>query len=103
MLLIDRLWEILDLETEMEGVYRGYQTVSGFAMTELNGLPSEGEQFEFHHQKFEIIDMDGRRIDKVLVTPQTQEETPPRRKRRAAKTMNDDATCEKTNAKAQRR
>ena len=74
MLLIDRLWEVLDLETEMEGVYRGYQTVSGFAMTELNGLPSEGEQFEFHHQKFEIIDMDGRRIDKVLVTPQTQEE-----------------------------
>ncbi|MFP4395448.1 MAG: hemolysin family protein [Anaerolineales bacterium] len=73
MLPIDRLWEILDLETEMEGVYRGYQTVSGFAMTELNGIPSEGEQFKFYNQKFEIIDMDGRRIDKVLVTPQTQE------------------------------
>ena len=73
MLHIDRLWEILDLETEMEGVYRGYQTVSGFAMNELDGIPTEGEQFEFHNQKFEIIDMDERRIDKVLVTPQTQE------------------------------
>ncbi len=74
MLLVDRLWEILDLETEMEGAYRGYQTVSGFAMNELDGIPSEGKQFEFHQHKFEIIDMDGRRIDKVLVTPQTQEE-----------------------------
>ncbi len=74
MLHIDQLWKILGIETEMEGIYRGYQTVSGFVMTELGGIPSEGEQFEFHNQIFEIIDMDGRRIDKVLVTPPTQED-----------------------------
>jgi putative hemolysin len=72
LLRINRLWEVLDLEAEMEGIYRGYQTVSGFVMTELDGIPNEGEHFEFHGQRFEIVDMDGHRVDKVLVTPQHQ-------------------------------
>jgi putative hemolysin len=76
LLHIDRLWEVLGLDAEMEGVYRGYQTVSGFVMTKLDGIPSEGEQFEFYGQTFEIMDMDGRRIDKVLVTSQAEKLTP---------------------------
>ncbi len=67
MLRIDRLWEALDLEDEMGDRYRGYQTVSGFVMTELEGIPTEGEHFDFHELRFEIMDMDGRRVDKVLV------------------------------------
>lgn len=70
LLHINRLWSILDLEAEMVDDYRGYQTVSGFVMSELGGIPSEGAHFEFRGQRFEIVDMDGRRIDKVLVTPQ---------------------------------
>jgi putative hemolysin len=73
LLYINRLWEVLDLEAEMEGIYRGYQTVSGFVMTELDGIPSEGEHFDFHGHRFEIVDMDGHRVDKVLVTSQHQE------------------------------
>ncbi len=73
LLHVNRLWEALNLKREMEAVYRGYQTVSGFVMTKLDGIPSEGEHFEFHGQRFEIIDMDGHRVDKVLVTPQRQE------------------------------
>lgn len=72
LLRVNRLWEVLDLEAEMEGIYRGYQTVSGFVMTELDGIPNEGEHFEFHGQRFEIVDMDGHRVDKVLVTPHRQ-------------------------------
>jgi putative hemolysin len=72
LLRINRLWEVLDLEAEMEGIYRGYQTVSCFVMKELDGIPNEGEHFEFHGQRFEIVDMDGHRVDKVLVTPQPQ-------------------------------
>jgi putative hemolysin len=72
LLHVNRLWEVLDLEAEMEDVYRGYQTVSGFVMTELDGIPNEGEHFEFHGQQFEIMDMDGHRVDKVLVTPRQQ-------------------------------
>ena len=70
LLRVNRLWEVLGLEAEMAGIYRGYQTVSGFVMTELDGIPNEGERFEYHGQRFEIIDMDGHRVDKVLVTPQ---------------------------------
>ena len=69
LLHVNRLWAVLGLEKEMEDIYRGYQTVSGFVMTKLDGIPNEGEQFEFHRHRFEIIDMDGHRVDKVLVTP----------------------------------
>jgi putative hemolysin len=75
LLHINRLWEILNLKAEMEDDYRGYQTVSGFVMAELDGIPTEGKNFEFRNQQFEIVDMDGRRIDKVLVTPQHQEDS----------------------------
>ncbi|MGC9523423.1 MAG: hemolysin family protein [Anaerolineae bacterium] len=68
LLRVDRLWEELDLEKEVDGIYRGYQTVSGFVMTELEGIPSEGDRFTWHGLRFEVIDMDGRRIDKVLVS-----------------------------------
>jgi putative hemolysin len=68
LLRIDRLWEVLDLENEMEEIYRGYQTVSGFVTAQLDGLPTEGEAFSSHGLRFEVIDMDRRRIDKVLVT-----------------------------------
>ncbi len=74
MLHVNRLWDILNLKAEMEKEYRGYQTVSGFVMAELDGLPTEGKRFSFHDQQFEIIDMDGRRIDKVLVIPGGREE-----------------------------
>ncbi len=39
MLRIDSLWELLDLDEEIDSPYRGYQTVSGFVMTELEGIP----------------------------------------------------------------
>ena len=74
MLRVDRLWEVLDLEKEMDDIYRGYQTVSGFVMTELDEIPDEGEHFTFHGMRFEVIDMDGRRIDKVLVAPEELDE-----------------------------
>ena len=45
-----------------------YETVAGFILSELNHLPSVGEVFERAPWRFEVIDMDGRRIDKVLVT-----------------------------------
>jgi putative hemolysin len=45
-----------------------YETVAGFILAELNHLPAIGEQFERGKWKFEVLDLDGRRIDKVLVT-----------------------------------
>ncbi|WP_165923609.1 hemolysin family protein [Bosea sp. BK604] len=45
-----------------------FQTVAGFILAELNRLPNVGESFEKGHWRFEVVDLDGRRIDKVLVS-----------------------------------
>lgn len=45
-----------------------YNTVAGFALDILQHLPETGETFKFANWQFEIVDMDGRRIDKVLAT-----------------------------------
>ena len=46
-----------------------YHTVAGFALARLGHLPEPGESFEFEGWRFEIIDLDGRRIDKILAMP----------------------------------
>ncbi len=45
-----------------------YQTVAGFVLAEMNRLPHVGEFFEKGHWRFEVVDLDGRRIDKLLVS-----------------------------------
>ncbi|MGE5462623.1 MAG: hemolysin family protein [Syntrophothermus sp.] len=66
MLEVDEFKEIFKLPTlphEDE-----YETLSGFVMLSLGKVPQTADQFEWHGLRFEIIDMDGRRVDKVLVT-----------------------------------
>ncbi len=45
-----------------------YQTVAGLVLEELKHLPELGESFVKNDWKFEVIDLDGRRVDKVLVS-----------------------------------
>jgi putative hemolysin len=45
---------------------RDYETVAGLVIGELHHLPETGESVEALGWHFEVIDMDGRRIDKVL-------------------------------------
>ena len=47
---------------------RDYATVAGLALAILKRLPHEGETFESEGWRFEIVDMDGRKIDKLLVS-----------------------------------
>jgi putative hemolysin len=66
MLEVDEFKEIFDLPLlphEDE-----YETLSGFVMMSLGRLPQPTDRFEWHGLNFEVIDMDGRRVDKVLVT-----------------------------------
>ena len=66
MLEVDEFKEIFNLPTlphEDE-----YETLSGFVMLSLGRVPQTADQFEWHGLRFEVIDMDGRRVDKVLVT-----------------------------------
>jgi putative hemolysin len=47
---------------------RGYETVAGFVLAHLQHLPKTGERIETCGWRFEVIDLDGRRIDKVLAS-----------------------------------
>ncbi len=71
----DQLAERLDIELPSN---REFATAAGLALWVLKKLPQEGEIFEEQGWRFEVIDMDGRRIDKLLVCeiaqpPQPQE------------------------------
>jgi putative hemolysin len=44
-----------------------FHTVGGFAMHRLGHIPRTGEHFEADGLRFEIVDMDGNRVDKLLV------------------------------------
>jgi CBS domain containing-hemolysin-like protein len=48
-----------------------FHTVAGFALSQLGHLPEAGESFDYEGWRFEIVDLDGRRIDKVLAIPPT--------------------------------
>jgi putative hemolysin len=47
---------------------RDYQTVAGFMLAHLRRLPATGEAVEVSGWRFEVVDLDGRRIDKVLAS-----------------------------------
>jgi putative hemolysin len=46
-----------------------YRSAGGFVMSFLGRIPKEGDYFEWSGHRFEVIDMDRHRIDKILVTP----------------------------------
>ncbi|MCM2292244.1 hemolysin family protein [Allorhizobium sp. BGMRC 0089] len=46
-----------------------FTTVAGYVLDELKRIPALGESFVKNGWKFEVIDLDGRRIDKILVSP----------------------------------
>jgi len=48
---------------------RDYGTAAGFALSVLKHLPEVGERFSYRGWRFEISDMDGRKIDKILASP----------------------------------
>lgn len=60
-MLVDRLGIRMDED-------RDYSTVAGFALSVLKHLPETGEIFRHDGWKFEIVDMDGRKIDKLIAT-----------------------------------
>jgi putative hemolysin len=47
---------------------RSYHTAAGFVLSQLGHLPEVGESFNSHGWRFEVVDLDGRRIDKILAS-----------------------------------
>lgn len=69
---IDGAREVLDLtDLSDEGEF---DTLAGFVLARLKRLPAVGDQFTSGGWRFEVVDMDGRRIDKVLAMRLPEEE-----------------------------
>ena len=49
-----------------------YHTIAGFVLHGIGHIPKPGESFEHEGVRFEVVDMDGRRIDKILVVPRVR-------------------------------
>lgn len=68
LLPIDELKDKLDLDELPEESKAGYQTLSGFVMNQLGAIPRVGQSFTWDKLRFEVVDMDGRRVDRVMVS-----------------------------------
>jgi putative hemolysin len=72
--LVDGMLPLADLKealavTRLPGeVHGGFTTAAGFVVTSLGRIPSPAEHFECLGWRFEVVDMDGNRVDKLLVS-----------------------------------
>ncbi len=69
LLAADELKERLGLSALPREGEADYQTVGGMVMDVLGRVPETGDRFEWAGYSFEVVDMDERRVDKVLATP----------------------------------
>jgi putative hemolysin len=74
-LLVDGALEIALLERRLDAELlsdedrRHYHTLGGLAMFALGRVPRVGDVFDRDGHRFEVVDMDGNRVDRLLVTP----------------------------------
>lgn len=66
LLDVHEMEDLLKLNKLPEGDSGTYHTLSGMVMLLLGRIPSTGERVEWGGWSFEVVDMDGKRIDKVL-------------------------------------
>ena len=69
LLPIEELRDVVGLPPLPDEDEHAYQTVAGFVIHQLKSIPTAGQHFDWSRWRFEVIDMDGRRVDKVLITP----------------------------------
>ncbi len=67
LLMIDELKQALSIRELPSEEAGHYQTLGGFVMMQLGRIPSAGDSFTWDAFEFEVVDMDGHRVDKVLV------------------------------------
>ncbi|HMO56219.1 MAG TPA: hemolysin family protein [Roseiflexaceae bacterium] len=81
--LVDGLLPFVDFQQrlplpEVEELVRehGFETLAGFMLAILGHIPSVGAVIRWHGYTFEVVDMDGRRIDRILIIPPPVEVVP---------------------------
>ncbi len=69
MLPVEDLFELFAIKELPEDRRGNYHTMGGFVITHLGRIPTAADKFEWKGYHFEVMDMDGNRVDKVLVMP----------------------------------
>lgn len=79
LLSADEVRQLLDVERlPGEETYQ-FNTLAGFVVGQLGRLPRVGDFVYADGHRFEVVDMDGRRIDRVIISPAPKEPTAPER------------------------
>jgi len=65
---LDEFIDYMEIVSPSVEEQAGMNTVGGFVMAKLGAVPSEGQYFVWKGLRFEVVDMDGRRVDKILVS-----------------------------------
>ena len=69
MLPVEEFLELFGMEKWQSEESGSYQTLGGFVITHLGRIPAAADHFEWQSMRIEVMDMDGNRVDKVLVVP----------------------------------
>lgn len=69
MLPVEDFFELFDIQELAQERRGNYHTMGGFVITHLGRIPTAADNFEWGGYRFEVMDMDGNRVDKVLVMP----------------------------------
>jgi putative hemolysin len=73
MTLFDQIHDLLNITNARDEI-GDYHTLGGFVMARLHRIPVVGSRIEAGGVQYEVIGMDGRRVDRVLITPPKPQE-----------------------------
>ncbi|MCS1407909.1 MAG: Magnesium and cobalt efflux protein CorC [Verrucomicrobia subdivision 3 bacterium] len=72
MMEVDDFKDLLQLKNLPNETINDYHSVGGFALSLFGRIPTEGDNFQHEGYRFEVVDMDRHRIDKILAIPMPQ-------------------------------
>lgn len=76
-LAIDEFKQLFDIHELPEESSNYYQTLGGFVMMTLGRVPQTGDSFSYEGLRYEVVDMDWRRVDKIMIEPVENEAAAP--------------------------
>ena len=71
---LDDFFELIGFDPESEEYETDYTTVGGFCQDVLDRFAKEGDEFDFSHYHFRILEADEYTVEKLIVTNLTPEE-----------------------------
>lgn len=66
---LEEVQALLGIDRPLRGEGQTFDNLAGFVLSHSDGEPMMGQHFDWSGHRFEIIDMDGKRIDRLLVAP----------------------------------